>query len=324
MPRLRPKLPPHLRAPVIIADVPAPFEVWGARPGGVDSRSAEAHYRTMTWDDLNRLGRHLDVVAADDCALFLWIFPPVLQELMTMARAWGFEYKTKAFSWVKLYPSMAGFVVGMGYYTRANSEDVFLFTRGDPRRVNADVYQIVPEMRTSATIDTLAELLDQGATDPRDQLALEDLLAVMRGLLFAERSTLADLIPVLRALHTIGGVETILAPMFEHSRKPEEVQSRIERLMPLRPEQGYYLELFARRRRPGWVCLGNELSGRDIRRDLAALRRATTPPIAEPGPSLFDEAAAAPMFDLDAETPIVKKGRKKNEPPPPWTSHESA
>ena len=29
---------------VILADPPVPFEVWGKRPGGTDSRSAEAHY----------------------------------------------------------------------------------------------------------------------------------------------------------------------------------------------------------------------------------------------------------------------------------------
>jgi len=40
----------------------------------------------------------------------------------------------------------------------------------------------------------------------------------------------------------------------EHSRKPEEVADRIERLVP-----GPYCELFARRRRPGWTCWGKEL-----------------------------------------------------------------
>jgi N6-adenosine-specific RNA methylase IME4 len=39
-----------------------------------------------------------------------------------------------------------------------------------------------------------------------------------------------------------------------HSRKPEEIQNRIERLYG-----GPYLELFARRIRDGWTCLGNEV-----------------------------------------------------------------
>jgi len=39
-----------------------------------------------------------------------------------------------------------------------------------------------------------------------------------------------------------------------HSEKPEAVQERIEELL-----DGPYCELFARRRRDGWTCWGNEL-----------------------------------------------------------------
>jgi N6-adenosine-specific RNA methylase IME4 len=39
-----------------------------------------------------------------------------------------------------------------------------------------------------------------------------------------------------------------------HSRKPEAVQDRIEQLL-----DGPYLEIFARRRRPGWDAFGDEL-----------------------------------------------------------------
>lgn len=53
----------------------------------------------------------------------------------------------------------------------------------------------------------------------------------------------------------------------KHSEKPEEIQDRIERMFP----DKQYLELFARRHRHNWTCLGNELSGRDIREDLESL-----------------------------------------------------
>lgn len=48
--------------------------------------------------------------------------------------------------------------------------------------------------------------------------------------------------------------ELILAPRREHSRKPDEVQERIEEYC-----DGPYLELFARRRRPNWIVWGNEV-----------------------------------------------------------------
>jgi N6-adenosine-specific RNA methylase IME4 len=48
--------------------------------------------------------------------------------------------------------------------------------------------------------------------------------------------------------------QLIVAPVMEHSRKPDEIYDRIERLV-----EGPYLELYARRERPGWVSWGDEL-----------------------------------------------------------------
>lgn len=45
----------------------------------------------------------------------------------------------------------------------------------------------------------------------------------------------------------------IIAPRREHSRKPDGIHERIERLVA-----GPYLELFARQQRPGWTVWGNE------------------------------------------------------------------
>ncbi|WP_271523283.1 MT-A70 family methyltransferase [Bradyrhizobium sp. CCBAU 53380] len=47
--------------------------------------------------------------------------------------------------------------------------------------------------------------------------------------------------------------ELIVAPIREHSRKPDEVYRRIEAL-----SDGPYLELFARQQWPGWTCVGDE------------------------------------------------------------------
>ena len=47
----------------------------------------------------------------------------------------------------------------------------------------------------------------------------------------------------------------IVAPVEEHSCKPAEVYGLIERVSP-----GPYLELFARRRQPGWDVWGDEVA----------------------------------------------------------------
>lgn len=49
--------------------------------------------------------------------------------------------------------------------------------------------------------------------------------------------------------------QTIFAPKQEHSRKPDEVHERIERMYPFATK----IELFARRRRLGWDVWGNEV-----------------------------------------------------------------
>lgn len=46
----------------------------------------------------------------------------------------------------------------------------------------------------------------------------------------------------------------LFAEVGRHSEKPEAFYDLVERLA-----RGPYLELFARRKRPGWTCLGNEI-----------------------------------------------------------------
>ena len=53
--------------------------------------------------------------------------------------------------------------------------------------------------------------------------------------------------------------QVIMAPVREHSRKPDEAAPRIERLLA-----GPYLELFAREQRPGWATWGNEIERGDF------------------------------------------------------------
>lgn len=53
--------------------------------------------------------------------------------------------------------------------------------------------------------------------------------------------------------------QVIASPVMEHSRKPAEAHKRIERLVA-----GPYLELFARRTRPGWKTWGNQVPKPEI------------------------------------------------------------
>lgn len=81
-------------------------------------------------------------IADDNCVLFMWVTPPFLQDCFKVAEAWGFSYKTKAFNWVK-YTEKSKLHFGMGHWTRANSEDCLLFTKGKPKVVDHSVHQII-------------------------------------------------------------------------------------------------------------------------------------------------------------------------------------
>jgi N6-adenosine-specific RNA methylase IME4 len=59
----------------------------------------------------------------------------------------------------------------------------------------------------------------------------------------------------------------ILSKREQHSKKPEEQYNRIEELV-----EGPYLEIFARKKRNGWTCIGNEVTGNDILVDLKDLK----------------------------------------------------
>jgi len=184
----------------ILADPPWRFKTWDKREAipktrsiGCTDVSEELHYRTMSFADICALpvGEH----AAENCVLFLWVTWPQIVEGIDVAKAWGFEFKTAAFVWTKararqieMFDDDVMGTMGMGYWTRANTEACLLFTRGRPKRINADVRQVIIE------------------------------------------------------------------PRREHSRKPDCVHDRIERLV-----EGPYLELFARKLRSGWTCVGDQV-----------------------------------------------------------------
>ena len=74
----------------------------------------------------------------------------------------------------------------------------------------------------------------------------------------------------------------VVAPRREHSRKPDAVYDRIERLA-----DGPYLEMFARNARPGWDTWGNQAGLFDrgavsTRRWPSDLRKAGVRPAAPP------------------------------------------
>jgi N6-adenosine-specific RNA methylase IME4 len=181
---------------VIYADPPWAFRTFSGQTM-TSHRCAEDHYGTMTLDELAALP--VAKAAAPDCALFMWVVGSHLAESIELARAWGFAFKTDAFYWIKqrlIDADQADLFtgdipeprMGFGYWTRKQIEPCWLFTRGNPKRIEKGVRQVIVE------------------------------------------------------------------PRREHSRKPDVVRDRIQKLVG-----GPYLEMFARSTAPGWTAWGNQV-----------------------------------------------------------------
>lgn len=123
---------------IIYADPPWSFKIWS--PKG-DNRSASQHYMTMDFADICSLP--IDTISADDSILFLWATNPLLQYAFDLIRAWEFEYKTVAFTWAKKNKIADTFFMGLGYWTRANTELCLLATKGHPTRISMGVSSLV-------------------------------------------------------------------------------------------------------------------------------------------------------------------------------------
>jgi N6-adenosine-specific RNA methylase IME4 len=121
---------------IIYADPPWSYKVWSKKGLG---RSAESHYRTMNKIDI----QNLKVPSDKTCVLFLWVTAPCLIEGIELCKAWGFEYKTIGFTWIKKNKKSDSLFWGMGYWTRANTELCLIATRGKPKRINAGVHSVV-------------------------------------------------------------------------------------------------------------------------------------------------------------------------------------
>jgi len=126
---------------ILYADPPWEFETWSEKGKG---RSAEQHYPTMALEDIKELP--VGELAHTDCALFLWATSPMLPQALEVMEAWGFTYKTVAFTWVK-EEAKGDIFKGLGFWTRSNAEFCLLGTKGTPKRKSSDVSQIIISKR---------------------------------------------------------------------------------------------------------------------------------------------------------------------------------
>lgn len=106
----------------------------------------------------------------------------------------------------------------------------------------------------------------------KDAVLVDDCLSFGMGRLFRQTHEIA-------LIGTKGSVTKLLKNKSQRSvsfglnerrsKKPEHLQDSLELMFDC--DEQTCLELFARRSRSGWTCLGNEINGQDIREELAQM-----------------------------------------------------
>jgi len=125
---------PNKKYNIIYADPP-----WKYR-GNMMNSSVTDHYGVM---DINAIcNLPIPKISDENCVLFLWVTLPKLNEFMKVVDAWGFEYKTVAFTWVKKNKVANSFFMGLGRWTRANAEICILATKGKISRKKKNIRQL--------------------------------------------------------------------------------------------------------------------------------------------------------------------------------------
>ena len=126
---------------IIYADPPWKYYVWSEDKKNAQG-NAKRYYETMTIEDICKL--KVATIADKDCKLFLWATPPCLKEALQVMEAWGFEYKTIAFCWVKTNPKNHEPFYGIGHWTASNCELVLAGLRkgGQLNRQARNISQI--------------------------------------------------------------------------------------------------------------------------------------------------------------------------------------
>jgi N6-adenosine-specific RNA methylase IME4 len=120
---------------IIYADPP-----WKYNDEGCQG-TATNHYNTLSIEELCKIP--VNELADDDCILFIWGTYPKLPEVLEVIKAWGFEYKSIAFQWIKKNKENGKYFYGLGRWTRGNTEPCFIATKGKPKRINKSVFQII-------------------------------------------------------------------------------------------------------------------------------------------------------------------------------------
>ena len=229
---------------VIVADPPWSFKD-SLKMSDV-KRGAQANYNTLTISEIQQLAVK-NVCNPSGAVLCLWVPSSLLQEGLDTMKAWGFKHK-QTYVWVKTKK------LPLDFFRKAILK---VLKRPEISYDKFAYFRIVKSIASSVK---------------NVGIDLQKTLGFGMGRLFRQTHEICLIgtsdNKIYKQLANKSQRSVCLAENMGHSAKPEDLQDSLETMFP----KARKLELFARRIRPDWTCLGNEIcNGEDIRVSLSKL-----------------------------------------------------
>lgn len=211
------------------------------------ARGASANYSTMSIADLKAL-QVKELSSPDGTLLALWVPSSLLQEGLDIMKAWGFNQK-QTYIWVK------------------NKKVNFLhFKKWIKKSILKHPQIAYDKFAYVRAVNAIIENISK--------IDLGSVLSFGMGRLFRQTHEICLIgtnnNKIYKLLKNKSQRSISFAENLKHSAKPEDLQNSLELMFP----DAKYLELFARRARPNWTCIGNECptsKGEDVRDSIVKL-----------------------------------------------------
>lgn len=202
-------------------------------------RGAASQYKTMTKEEIKALP--IGDLAEDDSLLVLWVVGSQLQLGLDLMSGWGFT-QTQTWVWVKTKNKPLESLVKLIKEIKDEEEERAFYTTAE--NVLNGISKIF------INFDKILDLVVN--------FNLHDILSFKMGRVFRQTHEIC-LIGVKGSLYRKIQNRSQRSVCFDicqkHSQKTEILQDRLETIFG---EEANYLEVFARRQRKNWICVGNE------------------------------------------------------------------
>lgn len=214
-----------MKSNLIVCDAPFPFS--DKLTMSSVKRGAEAQYKnTLSIEEIKNLP--VASIADEDCLLAFWVPSSLTAEGLDIMKAWGFRF-VQTWIWAKTKQKP---LADLKKALRKKSKDKLISVKDMEDVLDSFSLNSVLNMKLGRTFRQTHEL------------ALIGLKGKIYRHLANKSQRSVDISPL------------VWREEVQHSAKPETLQDRLEIMFPT---AAHPVEMFARRARPGWDCIGNEL-----------------------------------------------------------------